>query len=156
MRKIGMAVLGFALGGVLAGGGVALASSAGPHITSAQTIHLLEHDTHQAFVDINHNHRPDPGDSFVFAGTLSNPSTHKVVGSVNGQCTVTAGSSSLCNATGTVNGKGQVEVGGTTGNERHFDIGVLGGTGLYQNARGIIHIDQINDTDSMDTLRLIP
>ena len=50
----------------------------------------------------------------------------------------------------------RLSVGGTTGNERHFDIGVSGGTGQFQNARGIIHIDQVNDTDSVDTLRLIP
>jgi len=156
MRKVGIVVLGLALGGVVAGGGVALASSAQPHITSAETIRVLEHDTHQAFVDINHNHKPDPGDEFVFAGPLSNPNTHKVVGSVNGVCTVTFGQTAVCNGTGTINGKGQIEVAGTSGFGKHFDIAVTGGTGLYQNARGILHVDQINDTDSIDTLHLIP
>jgi len=156
MRKFGIVVLGLALGGALAGGGVALASSSSPQITTAQTIRLLEHDTHQGFVDLNHNHRPDTGDQFIFAGVLTNPSTHKQAGSVTGACTVTFGQNALCQAIGTLNGRGQVTISGISGNAKDFDLAVTGGTGQFQNARGQIHIHQVNDTDSVDTLHLIP
>jgi len=156
MRKVGIVVLGLALGGALAGGGVALASSAEPHITTAQTIHMLEHDSQQKFVDLNHNNRPDSGDSFVFAGSLTNPSTHKRIGSVEGQCVVTFGDNALCQAQGTLSGRGTVSITGGSGDATDFDLAVAGGTGEFQNARGQIHIHQVNDTDSVDTLHLIP
>lgn len=156
MRKVGTVVLGLALGGVLAGGGVALASSAQPHITSAETITVHEHDSQSTFVDVNHNHRPDPGDAFLFAGALSNPRTHKVVGSVEGKCTVMFGQNDLCEAQATLNGRGTVEVSVGAGNVRDFDAGVIGGTGLYQNARGEAHIHNVSNSDSIITLHLIP
>ncbi len=156
MRKLGIGVLGIAIAGVLAGGGAALASSASPHITTAETIRVVEHDSQQKFVDFNHNNRPDVGDMFAFAGTLTNPSSHKRVGTVQGNCTVLFGDTANCLATATVTGRGTIEVAGASGDAKDFDIAVTGGTGQFQNARGQIHIHQVNDTDSVDTLRLIP
>ena len=40
--------------------------------------------------------------------------------------------------------------------QKDVDIAVTGGTGQFKNARGELHIHQINDNNSTDTLYLIP
>jgi len=155
MRKVGIVVLGLALGGVLACGGVALASSAEPHITTAETIHSLEHDTHTMFVDVDNNHKPSVGDMYMFAGTLTDLSTHKQIGTVDGHCVLSWGTHATCEATASL-ARGIVEVAGTTANQSDFDLAVTGGTGTYQNARGEIHIHDTKNGDSIDTVHLIP
>ena len=71
-------------------------------------------------------------------------------------CTVAFGDNAICEAQATLNGRGNIVVAGASGEQKDFDIAVTGGTGQFQNVRGQLHIHQVNDVDSVDTLHLIP
>jgi hypothetical protein len=157
MRTFRIAAVGLVLGGSLAAGGAALASSAAPHITHAETMRLAEHHTKSAWVDVDHNRKPSPGDMYIFVGYFSNPSTNKRVGTLDAHCIVSFNDDGLCEGTATLAGRGAVVVaGGMGGESSDVDLAVTGGTGDFQNARGEVHIHQINDNNSIDTLYLIP
>jgi hypothetical protein len=41
-------------------------------------------------------------------------------------------------------------------NQQDQTFAITGGTGTYRNARGTVHIHAISDTESVDTINIIP
>ena len=63
--------------------------------------------------------------------------TQSPIGRADFRCTFTFGTSRFCMATYFL-AKGKLVVGGTISNRDIYDLAILGGTGLYNNARGTL------------------
>ena len=146
------------------------AQDIGPLITGAVTFTVVAPDTERKTIDVG-DHGPSLGDLLVFSGPLlrrepGTPST--TVGRIDGYCTTTSapGPSAevrqLCVITTTFN-----ERSGVPGSEIDLQgvgrveaedvvLGVTGGTGRYQNARGQATLDFRRSGRVVITYELIP
>jgi hypothetical protein len=100
-----------------------------------------------------------PGDSFLFVDSLTDPADGSRVGTVRGQCTFMIGNWESCQVGGFLNDRGEIFVSGvapSTDQPMAIDLAITGGTGEFDNVRGSVHIDPASDTESEDTLTLIP
>ena len=125
-------------------------------IGTRQTFTVIEKDTQDHFVDHPPLHRPNPGDYFTFSGVLRQSGNN--AGIVDGTCTFTHSKPLrfFCLATFTLKNQGQIEVQTSFSNAKHFNAGVNGGTGDFQNARGFVQIDQLTRNTSRDIFHLVP
>jgi hypothetical protein len=136
--------------------GPANAGGAGTH---HEALRFRDVTTGTAFVDVNHNRTPDPGDSFVFHEQDVRHGT--AVEHNDSQCLVGLAEEYLCHVVVIVEGRGKVVVDGSIAAPggafpADFDLAVTGGTGDFARARGYAHVHHVSDTVSDDTLVLLP
>jgi hypothetical protein len=152
-----LSIVGLAGVLVVVGGGLTMAL-AGNNITAPETLVLTETNLKGRFVDVG---KPGfgPGDSFFFVSSLTDPADSSKVGSVHGQCSAHIGHWQICEAGAFLVDRGEIFVSGVipaTDQLADFDLAITGGTGEFENVRGSVHINQISNTESEDTLTLIP
>ena len=138
-----------------------------PDITTAQTFTVLAHATN--FTPINVGGKDfGPGDYAVERWVLRRSGAR--VGRLNAQSTINFNQTpskptALYFLAFTFTGKGELTADGSIvlaptpeGGFRPipFDLPVTGGTGIYQNARGQIHVEFLTDADARFTFHLIP
>ncbi|OBA91812.1 hypothetical protein A5662_21690, partial [Mycobacteriaceae bacterium 1482268.1] len=131
-----------------------------PTASADTTLNLFEHDTVQHSVDLGAS-GPGPGDQFIFAGDVFDRPGGMFLGTIGGSCTTLTGNETAgqqaCN--GTLNlGGGQIVIQGVADTAALFVRGdtvpqsIVGGTGVYENARGTATIqvppDVPNQTDA--------
>jgi hypothetical protein len=145
----------------------AASPKATPDITTAQTFTVLAHATNFLPVDVG-SKGFGPGDYAVERWVLRRSGAR--VGRLNAQSTVNfnqapANPTALYFLAFTFTGKGELTADGSIvfaptseGGFRPipFDLPVTGGTGVYQNARGQIHVEFLTDADARFTFQLIP
>jgi hypothetical protein len=121
-------------------GGLALA----PTATADTTLTLFEHDTVQHQADLG-KPGPGPGDQFIFAGDVFDRPGGMFLGTTGGSCTTLTGNDTAgqttCNGTFNLGG-GQIVIQGVVDTAALFvrgdtvPLSIVGGNGVYQNARG--------------------
>jgi hypothetical protein len=111
---------------------------------SATTLRFFEHDTQQTNIDLGPP-GAGPGDQFIFSGDVFDHKGGAKVGHTAGQCITLSGNDTAGDAicTGTfILDRGQITVQGLTdtaalfGRGEAVPLGIVGGTGIYNNARG--------------------
>lgn len=113
-------------------------------IAKADTLVLFEHDNFQHQADLGAP-GPGPGDQFIFAGDVFDRPGGMFLGTTSGSCSTLTGNDktgqSACNSTFNLAG-GQIVIQGVADTAALFVRGdvvpfaIVGGTGIYQNARG--------------------
>jgi hypothetical protein len=131
------------------------------------TLTLFEHDTQQAMVDLG-DPGPGPGDEFLFAGDVFDHAGGANIGHVAGKCATLSGDATngdaFCQGTFVLEG-GQLAIQGLADTAALFGTGtpgavaIVGGTGIYANARGdgTIQVppDVPNQTDASFVLNVV-
>jgi len=120
---------------LLAGTGIAVASSSGPNITRATTLRLVIRGGTSTFVNVRHQQRPAVGDQVILSQPVfsaAHPSQRVGHGWVT--VTLVGGQATQDHAT-LVFKQGQVDAAGIQASNP-FRLAVTGGTGRFQNARG--------------------
>ena len=120
------------------------AAALAPTASADTTLVLFEHDTVQHQVDLG-GPGPGPGDQFIFAGDVFDRPGGVLLGTLAGSCTTLTGNDkagqSACNGTFNLAG-GQIVLQSVVDTAALFVRGdtvphsIVGGTGIYQNARG--------------------
>jgi hypothetical protein len=115
-----------------------------PTAIADTTLVLFEHDTVQHQVDLGEP-GAGPGDQFIFAGDVFDRPGGVFLGTIGGSCTILTGDDQAgqqaCNGTFNLAG-GQIVMQGVVDTAALFVRGdtaphsIVGGTGMYQNARG--------------------
>lgn len=129
--------------------GAAIVASLGalvlaPMATADTTLTLFEHDTVQHQADLAAP-GPGPGDQFIFAGDVFDRPGGMFLGTASGSCTTLTGNEAsgqqTCNGTVNLAG-GQIVFQGVVDTAALFirgdtvPLSIIGGNGIYQNARG--------------------
>ena len=161
MRKLTM-VGGTAAAALVVITGLTVAPAGG---ASVRTIRVYEHDTTQASLDLGEK-GDSPGDRFIYSGDLFDKKGGKNVGRAAGNCeTVSVGSAhaeSVCTvnlilAGGHIIGQGVGNTAEIFGGKT-VPFAIVGGTGVYRNARGdgtvTVPTDVPNLTDAIFAVRL--
>jgi hypothetical protein len=131
------------------------------------TLTFLEHDTQQTMVDLG-DPGPGPGDQFLFAGDLFDHAGGTNIGHAAGHCTTLSGDATngdvVCQGTFVLAG-GQIAIQGLADTAALFgtgtpgDVAIVGGTGIYANARGDgtvqVPPDVPNQTDANFVLNVV-
>jgi len=128
------------------------------------TLTLFEHDTQSTEIDLG-DPGPGPGDQFLFAGDVFDHAGGTNIGHVAGQCTTLSGDATsgdaFCHGTFVLEG-GQLAVqgldtGGVSDAGQPGAVAIVGGTGIYANARGdgTIQISPDAPTDSTFVLNVV-
>lgn len=135
---------------------------------SVTTLRFFEHDTQQATLDLGPQ-GTGPGDQFLYSGDLFDHAGGRKVGHTAGQCTTFSGNATaagdvLCTATFVLD-RGQITTQGLFDSAALFGRGetlpwaVVGGTGIYRNARGDgtaqVPVDVPNQTDANFVLNVV-
>jgi hypothetical protein len=142
--------------------GLALA----PTATADTTLVLFEHDNVQHQVDLG-GPGPGPGDQFIYSGDVFDRPGGMFLGTTGGSCTTLTGNEKsgkqACNGTFNLAG-GQIVIQGVDDTAALFvrgdtvPLSIVGGTGMYQNARGNgtvqVPADVPNQTDANFVLNL--
>jgi Dirigent-like protein len=141
---------------ILATGGVVLwqLSPAGSSTTGDPTLHFIAHQislSSLAGVQFGPSRTPAQGDGFVFNESLTTP-TGAPAGHDGVVCILTSGidasgaGEAECTATAVLPG-GQLVVSGiiNTGSQK-FELAVIGGSGIYRNARGRVVGTDLDET----------
>jgi hypothetical protein len=116
-----------------------------PAIAHADTtLNLREHDNVQYQADVG-SAGPGPGDQFIFAGDVTDGPGGAFLGTASGSCSTLTGDDkagqSACNMTFNL-ADGQIVIQGVADTAGLFQRGdtlpfsIVGGTGIYQGARG--------------------
>ena len=129
-------VLGIAAGLALVGAAVGWNSAAG---TGPATIRVVDRQFGYTRVDVG-RHGLSPGDSEIITTRLFNRRvTQKPIGSGRFICTFTNGLNRTCIATINLP-KGQLVASGGVRFRAFYSLAIVGGTGLYDNARGTMTV----------------
>ena len=150
-------------------GVVSIASAAPrnqPDITTAQTFTVLAHATNFKMINVD-GKDIGPGDYAVERWALRASGSR--VGRLNDQCTINFNQSpsnptALCSFAFTFTGRGEITGDGAVVfapapegfRPVSFNLPVTGGTGIYQNARGQIHVEFLGVADARFTFHLLP
>jgi hypothetical protein len=133
--------LGSLLVGLFAGVLVAIPSSGGSEAgTGPATIRITNREVRVVRVDIG-SRGTSPGDMEVIRQSLFNRRvTSRAIGHVELICTfVNSGRSRSCRGTYFLP-RGRIMVGGSLRFRQFYELAVVGGTGLYDNARGTLTV----------------
>jgi hypothetical protein len=132
------------------------------------TLRVFLRDTQQASLDLG-SQGTGPGDQFIYSGDLFDHAGGRKVGHTAGQCTTFSGNTTaagdvLCTATFMLD-RGQITTQGLFDNAALFGRGqtvpwaIVGGTGIYHNARGDgtvqVPVDVPNQTDANFVLNVV-
>lgn len=148
-------------------GTMAPIAAADPTASPDTTLVLFEHDTVQHQVDLAAP-GPGPGDQFIYVGDVFDRPGGVLLGTTSGSCTTLTGNDKAgeqaCNGTFNLAG-GQIVIQGVADTAGLFVRGdtvpdsIVGGTGIYQNARGngTIQVppDVPNQTDANFVLNIV-
>ena len=129
--------------------GAAIVASLGalalaPTATADTTLVFFEHDTVQHQADLG-GPGPGPGDQFIFAGDVFDRPGGMFLGTTGGSCTTLTGNDksgqTTCNGTFNLAGgqivfQGVVDTAAVFVRNEAVPLSIIGGTGMYQNARG--------------------
>jgi hypothetical protein len=131
------------LGAVAGAAAMAIATSSGADAgTGPAQIKITNTLVQSAFVNVGSAAR-GPGDQEIYAGRLYNRRiTTKPIGRSEQQCTYSFSGVRNCRGTFTLP-KGKLMVGGTLRYTELYQLAVLGGTGLYDNARGTVTVTRL-------------
>lgn len=147
MRPISATLL-VATGFALAAGWNAWSSSAG---TGAARIRVTDSETSFVRVDVGRPGRT-PGDTEISTQLIYNRRiTQKPIGHAEFVCTYTRWIFRSCRGTIFLP-RGKLVVGGSLRYRQFFELAVLGGTGLYDNARGTLTVTQIRRSPRAELL----
>jgi hypothetical protein len=139
MRLIGKTVFmaaGIALGVALTS---SFASTAG---TGPATVRVTDKQTSISRIDVDPVGR-SPGDMEIVSALVYNRRiTPRALGHVEFECTYTIGINRMCRGMIFLP-KGKLVVGGILRYRQFYELAVLGGTGLYDNARGTLTVTRI-------------
>jgi hypothetical protein len=151
-RRVGYIALSAAMLVVVSGLAIAQAAT---DITAPETIVLTNHTVKNAAVNVG-DKRFGPGDLYMFVATLSDE-TGTQVGTAHIQCTAQPGRTQFCTGAFIITGRGQiVGEGAIQGTASSFDVPITGGTGDFDNVRGYVHVEPIDQNNETDTLYLLP
>lgn len=157
-----------ALAALLVAGTAVAVSGVADAAPTGRTIHLYEHDTQQAAIDLG-DAGPGIGDLFIFAGDVFDHRGGKQLGKARGNCTAVSGDATTAGdlscaivfgfADGQIFTSGLFDstalFGGTT-----LPLTITGGTGRYRDAHGDgtgqVPPDVPNQTDANFSLNLRP
>jgi hypothetical protein len=165
-NKIGRRV-GVAVAASCAAASIPMIGVFGQAAAADATLTLFEHDTQQTTVDLG-DPGPGPGDQFLFAGDLFDRAGGTNIGHTAGHCTTLSGDAthgdSFCQGAFVLAG-GQIAIEGLADTAALFgtgtpgDVAIVGGTGIYANARGDgtvqVPPDVPNQTDSNFVLNVV-
>jgi hypothetical protein len=129
------------------------------HDTGRETLAFHDVTTATAFVDLNHNGTPDPGDSLIFHEKDHNADPNAERN--DSVCVVALDDNVLCHVVVTLPNRGQIDLDGSihapSGNfPANFDLAVTGGTGDFARSRGYGRVHQTSDTTADDTIVILP
>jgi hypothetical protein len=111
-------------------------------ITGPATIRITDRQTSFERVDVGRRGR-STGDVEVESALVFNRRiTPRALGHIEIICTYTVGLNRNCRGT-LFMPKGKIVVGGTMRYRQFYELAVLGGTGLYDNARGTLTVTRI-------------
>ena len=151
-------IIGVAVVLVAAGGGVAYAASDAPSITTAQTLRFQAQQSRITVVPVPGQtaHHPVTGDQILFTERLRQ--NGRSAGSDQVDCTVNGGAL-VCTAVfalrdGTISVVGTVPLNGP--GRAGAMLGVTGGTGRYQNARGQVQVKSSGPRTETEVFNLLP
>jgi hypothetical protein len=117
--------------------GVAAAASGSGSLTGPGTIRISDRQVSHIHVDLGDRGR-GAGDQDFYRQLLFNKGiTPKAIGHSDVTCTNTGTGSISCSGTYFLP-QGKLMVGGVVGGRLFYELAVLGGTGLYDNARGTL------------------
>jgi hypothetical protein len=118
------------------------AAPASNSITKPGTIRITDREVKRMTVDVG-PHGVSAGDVQSIRHLLFNKRiTTRAIGHSELVCMSTGNSSSVCNGTYFLP-KGRIVVGGGTTPPLFYELAVLGGTGLYDNARGTLTVTSL-------------
>ena len=145
--KVGWMVAG-AIAGILAVGPWQSSSNAG---TGPATIRITDRQLALTRVDVG-AHGTSPGDMEIVRVRLLQRGTRTVIGHGELVCNfVDTVRTRICRGT-YVLPKGKIVVGGSILYRQFYDLAVLGGTGLYDNARGTLTVTRTSRTPIRDLI----
>lgn len=120
-------------------------------VTGPATIRITNRETRLVRVDVGAPGR-SPGDMEIITQSLFNKRiTPKAIGHADLVCTFTIGISRSCRGTYFLP-RGKLVVGGSLRYRQFYELAVLGGTGLYNNARGTLTVTRVGRKPSRDLL----
>jgi hypothetical protein len=120
-------------------------------VTGPGSIRITQTQISRTFLDHGREGR-SVGDVEITRALLYNKRiTPKAIGHGEVVCTYTDASNRSCNGT-YVLPKGKIVVGGSVLYSQLFQLAVLGGTNLYDNARGTLTVTSISQTPQQDVL----
>ena len=125
---------------VVLAAGAAVATST-PEITSARVVRVVARADHFKALNAGSD-KPTIGDQYFISGALLSEDESREVGRFDVTCglTDTRAQTNNCQATFTLEG-GEIVTGGVSRNTGAPDVdAVYGGTGIYRNARGVVHV----------------
>lgn len=121
----------------------AAGSGATASVTGPAQIPISGQQVSYTRIDVGRK-RASPGDLEIIGYRLYNRRlTSKAIGHADLICTFTNGRSRVCRGTYFLP-KGRLVVGGSITFRQLYELAVLGGTGLYDNARGTLTATRIN------------
>lgn len=139
MFRIGVTGIALIAALVLAAGSLGLSSSAA---TGPAQIGISGQQTNYVVIDEGRKGR-SPGDQEIVRQRLFNRRVStKAIGHASLLCTFTIGAERVCRGTYFLP-KGSIVVGGSISFRQVFELAVVGGTGLYDNARGTVTATRI-------------
>jgi hypothetical protein len=94
-----------------------------------------------------------PGSTFTFTADVS--ASGRPIGTAQAACVIVAGTSAQCQGTTTITGKGQIQAQGAIDVAKPSStVAIVGGTGMYKSARGLITRKQLTATTTEETYHL--
>jgi hypothetical protein len=145
----------------------AFSQKAGADVPGVTTVRFFERDTQQTNLDFG-GPGEGPGDQSLFSGDVFDQPGGRIVGHTAGQCTALSGDAAagdiLCAQTLFLDG-GQINIQGVSDRAALFGRGetvpfaIVGGTGIYNSARGDgtiqVPVDVPHQTDANFVLNVI-
>jgi hypothetical protein len=118
----------------------------------AQVITVIARQQHAKNVDADSSGGPSNGDYFIFTDNLYDPNSHGLVGTDHVRCMIVFRAIN-CEGTGTLDGRGDISVGGTLRGPTGV-LAVTGGTGEFLENGGELSVETISNTTTKLTFFL--